>query len=751
MGGHLRALGAAALAFALTCLSGCTPSGFALATRHAASGSARNGTNHAALRDLAWMDRSLSPERRADLLVERMSTAEKLALVHGVVEGILQLPPVDYAGYVSGSARLGIPPLTFEDGPGGIGDGMQGVTDFPVPLALAATWDAPLGRAFGSAIGEEARAKGVDVLLGPTVNVVRDPRWGRAFETFGEDPLVSSQMGVQVVEGVQSHGVIAEVKHLGAYSQESGRMDGDAKVSEKALEEVYLPPFEAAVKVAHAGAVMAAYDKVNGTYASQDGWLLTSKLVDEWGFRGFTTSDWDGTHSTVEAANAGLDVELPDARYFGDSLARAVTERRVSMARVDAMARSVLTSMFAAGLMDRHRNGDPLAPVTTSAHRDLARRIEEEAIVLLKDSGRLLPLVPQHLGSIALFDFPVGLGAPAAPQEKVGGCGSAYVNPNGTVGAFQAIARRAGPGVRVVAGDPYDPQLAVSVAARSTVAVVVVHDDGCEDVSWKSLEGSNVADRPDLSLPAGEDALIDAVASANPRTIVVLETQGAVVMPWLPKVAAVLEAWYGGEELGDALAAVLFGDVDPSGRLPVTFPASLAQMPTSSPASFPGVDGTSDFSEGIDVGYRYWVSHGIEPLFPFGFGLSYTDFRLSQLSVRSSVRSGQYRDGASPTTLGSLSASVAVDNVGRRSGAYVVELYVGDPRSTGEPPRLLAAFRRVTLGPGRSTVVSMSVPASALASYDSIRKRWVVVPGRYAVMVGSSAQDIQRWSPVVVP
>lgn len=671
-----------------------------------------------------WTNRSLPPGERAALVVARMTLDEKIGMVHGA--GMLA---GGYVGYIPANDRLGIPAVGLQDGPAGVGDYLPGVTVFPAPIAAAATWDMGLVEQLGAAMGEEQAAKGVAVALAPTVNILRVPQWGRAFEGFSEDPFLAAAAGVADVNGIQSKGVIASVKHYAAYNQELDRMHVSADVSERALEEIYLPAFKAAVQQAHVGAVMTSYNRVNSTYAAEHAPLLRL-LKDGWGFDGFVVSDWYGTHSTAPSALAGLDLEMPDGTYFGAALRDAVRTGRVPVSVLDDKVRRILTQLFRFGFFDRRPTGSPAAIVSTQAHRDLAQRIAEAGTVLLKNHDGLLPFNQGTVRSIAVI-------GEAALVPKTQGCGSAYVSDSGGVSPARAITARAGKDLVVRTLSGFDRSAAAKLAAGAEVAVVVVSDEACEDTPFAVLEGSSTSDRPSLRLPGNQDALVESVAKASPHTVVVLDTSGAVEMPWLSKVDAVLEAWYPGHQDGAALAAVLFGDAEPGGRLPVTFPRTASDGPTRTTAQYPGDKGHAAYSEGLLVGYRWYDAAGVTPLFPFGFGLSYTTFDYHDVVARASG------DG--------IDVAVDVTNTGRGSGSEVVQLYLGSPAATGEPPRQLKGFHKVTLAPGVTTRVRFHLGRAELSSFDPTLRAWTLTPGRYTVQVGASSRDIRGSATVTVP
>jgi len=670
-----------------------------------------------------WMNTALQPAARATKLLAAMSLTDKLALLTGVdPAGALGVTdgPI-YVGYVPGNPQLCLPALTLNDGPAGVGDTQVGTTAFPAPIAQAATWDPQLQQAFGQALGLEAWQKGINVVLAPDVNIARVPENGRNFEAFGEDPFLSGQTAVAEIEGIQQNPVIATVKHFAVNSQETNRYYVSSNVDDRTLHEIYLPPFEAAVRQGHVGAVMCAYGLVNATFSCQNQPLLTTVLRQQFGFPGIVMSDWGATWSTVASANAGLDLSMPVGTFFGPALASAVTSGAVSTQTIDGMARSIVTTMFRLGLFDRPpppRDSAVSADVSSLADQRVALRLAEESTVLLKNTSGTLPLNLGAGASIAVIGAPAGFGD---VTPYIGGRGSAFVNPTDPVTPLQALtARAAKAGETVVSADGSDPTAAAAVAAHATVAVVFAYDH--------EQEGR---DRTTLALSAGQDQLIEQVAQANPRTIVVLDTGGPVLMPWVDQVGAVVEAWYPGQRDGDAIAAILFGDVNPSGRLPQTFPTSDASVPASTPDQWPGSNDAQDaeFTEGLQVGYRWYDRQKIAPLFPFGYGLSYTQFSYSHLRV--------FRTGSR------VSVTFTVKNTGSRSGAEVAQLYVDDPIVAGEPPKQLEGYQRLFLRPRRSARVTITLTQRSFADWNSATSKWAVTPGLYRILVGSSSRDIR--------
>ncbi len=680
----------------------------------------------ASLHKEPWMNKSLSAPRRADLLLRAMTTSDKLALVHGVRRK--EHPFTGYAGYVPANRRLGIPALRLADGRAGVGNGARKVTLLPAPLAAAASWDTSLMRDYGRVLGEEEWKKGTNVFLGPTVDVVRVPEWGRAFETYGEDPYLNAQMAGAEIQGVQSQGPIADANMYLTMNQETGRFQADSVVDERTLEEIYLPPFRAAVEQGHVGTVMCAYVQTNGSYSCQNPHLLDGLLRKALGFRGWVLSDWGATHSTVASAKAGLDQEMPDGRYYGAALEKAIQDGRVSEGLLNAHVRRILVTMFRHGLFDKPQHGNWNAVATSRKHAMFSREVAEQGTVLLKNEGHLLPLAAS--GSIAV------IGADGGTEPVAEGGGSSYVIPPYVVSPLEGIRQRVGQKARVTYADGSKMTEAANVARAASVAVVFV-----------GAPESEGRDRPNLELPGRQDELISTVAAANPNTIVVLNTGGAVLMPWIDRVRAVVEAWYPGQEDGNAIAAILFGDVNPSGKLPLTFPRTESEVPTATAQQWPGVQGVSIYSEKLEVGYRWYDARHVQPLFPFGYGLSYTTFRLSHLQVN--PRSLSAASELSPTSP-PVEVSVKVTNTGHRAGAEVVQAYVTEPAATGEPPRQLAAFAKVFLKAGETEPVQLTLRRRAFSYYSVAARRWVCSPGDFRVEVGVSSRELPLASEITL-
>jgi beta-glucosidase len=667
----------------------------------------------------SWMNKSLSSGRRADLLLRAMTLKDKVALMHGVNRK--EHPFKGYVGYVPANPRLHIPALKLADGRAGVGNRATGVTLLPAPIAAASSWDTSLLETFGQVIGREQWGKGTNVELGPTIDVVRVPEWGRTFETYGEDPYLNGQMAAAEVKGIQGQGPIADANMYLTMNQESDRFHINSVVDERTLQEIYLPPFRDAVS-GGVGTVMCAYIKTNGVYSCENPHVLNDLLKTQLGFPGWVMSDWGGTHSTAASASAGLDQEMPGDRYYGKALETAVTNGEVSMATLDGHVRRILVMMFKHGLFDRPQPGNWDSRVLTPQHAAFSRRVAEMGTVLLKNEGNILPL--SGVSSIAV------IGMDGGTKPEVEGGGSSHVVAPYVISPLQGIRKRAGAAIKVTYSDGADTAAAASVAKAASVAVVFV--------STAESEGH---DRPNLELPGNQDQLISSVAAANPKTIVVLNTGGPVLMPWVDPVRGVIEAWYPGQEDGNAIAAVLFGDVNPAGKLPLTFPRTADKIPTNTPAQWPGVNGKSVYSEKLNVGYRWYDATGNKPLFPFGFGLSYTTFRLSHLVLTpTSLRGG-------PAI---IHGTVDVTNTGHRAGAEVVEAYVSQPSGNGEPPRQLCAFARVFLKPGETRKVRLTIGPRSLSYYDTSAHRWTSAPGTYRILVGTSSRDLPLHSTVTI-
>lgn len=685
-----------------------------------------------------WMNPSLSPDERADMVLKEMTLDEKIDLVHGQgMPGWGKPRPSAYlsnggAGFTLGVPRLGIPIIQMSDAAYGVRSSAENgrySTALPSNVALAASWDAEAACEYGALIARELRAQGYNMTLGGGVNLTREPRNGRTFEYQGEDPILAGTLVGNMMKCEQAQHVIGDIKHYAVNDQESGRGEVDAIIDKRALRESDLLAFQIGIEIAHPGAVMCSYNAVNGDFACENQYLLTEVLKKDWNFKGFVVSDWGGTHSTVKASAAGLDNEEPADTFFGEPLKQAVESGQVPMAELDDHVRRILRSEFASGIVD-----EPVqkSVVDVEGGFETARRLAEQSTVLLKNSNGTLPLDRAKLHSIAII-------GPHADTGMISGGGSAQVDPPGRppsrwlehvwfpTSPLKAVGAKA-PGVNVQFDSGANPASAAGLAKKADVAIVFAYQ-------WTS-EGM---DLPNLSLPENQDALIEQVAAANPRTIVVLETGTAVTMPWLDQVSAVVEAWYPGSKGADAVANILFGDVNPSAKLPMTFPRSEADLPhpklVTPPPRKPGTpfrmgEAKPTFSvhydEGLKVGYKWYDAENKPVLFPFGYGLSYTTYSYSDLKVSPGKR----------TTV-----SFTVKNTGSRAGAEIAEVYAALPASAGEPPKRLVGWSMVRLSAGESKEVNVSVDPKYLSIYDETLDGWKLVPGSYTFMVGGSSQD----------
>jgi beta-glucosidase len=681
------------------------------------------------------------PSRRAQALLAAMTLQDKVNLVTGATgTPDPNYPNYGAAGVIFANQALCVPPLVLNDAAAGIGDSQVLTTAFPDGVTQASTWDLPLLRQYGDALGAEAFAKGVNVLLGPGIDILRDPLNGRGWEYYGEDPLLTGQAASAIIEGIQRNPVVATAKHYAADDQEGTPNNNFGTISNnvdrRTMQEIELPAFAAAVH-AGVGSVMCTSEEINDVYVCQDRRYLAGVLRGQFHFSGWVVSDWQAAQSTVASARAGMDMEMPSAQYYGPALQAAVEQGKVPIATLNAMVHRILFTMFRRGLFDHvpsEGSSAAAANASTSKSISIARRVAEQGTVLLKDAGNVLPLGGGGK-RIAL------IGSPASPQGATlaeQGYGSGHVPepgyPPNVVSPLQALSARAANAGDVVSyTDGSSTEDAVLAAKAADVAIVFVSD--------VSSEGF---DRPDLNPHEGtcdlvtqsgcnyssvdQDALVAAVAASNPNTVVVLQNGGPLTMPWLGAVSGVIENWYPGQVDGDALAAILFGDVNPSGHLPETFPRALSDGPLRTPRQYPGTGGQVAHSEGLLVGYRWYATKHIAPLFPFGFGLSYTTFRFSQLSL-APRRSG-------------VIVSFELANTGRRAGADVAQVYVDDPPAAREPSEQLAGFTRVALAAGQRAWVRLVVAQRSFSYWRSATGRWTVAAGCYSIMVGDSSASL---------
>ncbi|QXQ08606.1 beta-glucosidase [Sphingosinicellaceae bacterium] len=716
------------------------------------------GTAASAL-TLRWQDRTLAPEARAEALVAAMTRAEKLQLIRGYFPPLAKEPKpggmIPSAGHVPGIPRLGIPNLKESDASLGVANQIEQrkgdvATALPAGLATAATFDPEIAYAGGAMIGAEARAKTFNVLLAGGVNLTRDPWNGRNFEYLGEDPLLAGTLAGAAIRGVESNHIVSTIKHFALNSQETGRMVLDARIDPAALRESDLLAFQIAIEHGKPGSVMCAYNKVAGDYACENAPLLNDVLKRDWGYRGWVMSDWGAVHSTVKAAMSGLDQEsgqeLDKQIFFAKPFETALASGAIPAKRLDDMVERILYGVIASGLMD---DPTPTAPqrIDYATHAKVAQRTAEAGIVLLKNDGGLLPLA-RTARKILLVgghaDVGVLSGGGSSQVRSVGGAPVEIPLTSGAAMSFARVTWHASsplkafrallPGATVSYIDGRDPAAAAAAAKGADLVVVFA-------TQWQT----EAMDTATIDLPDNQDALIAKVTASNRRTLVVLETGGPVTMPWLADVPAVIEAWYPGQRGGEAIARIVLGDVNPGGRLPITFPESAKQAPrpvavglaelakidaaatskdfgmNSGLASFP-----VDYPEGADVGYRWYQLKDRKPLFPFGYGLTYTSFGYKALKVT---------DGAA------LSVSFDVTNTGKVAGTDVPQLYVEATGSGGTTTRRLAGWGRVTLAPGETRRVTVAVDPRTIARFDAAAHGWRLAAGSYRLSVGRHAGD----------
>lgn len=681
-----------------------------------------------------WCNTSLTPAKRTELLLAAMTPDERTGMLGGDDPAAISNP--NYQGKADGVPALGIPDLLLADGPFGVRVGPG--TFMPSSQALGATFSPSLARRYGALLGNEARLKGIDVLYGPTLDVMRTPLAGRSFETIGEDPLLIGRLGAGVIEGIQSEGVIATAKHfagntqegyggadanaaqpgtsvvvLGGLVKEGNRMQVDAKIGERAMHEIYGAPFETAVRQAKAGAVMCAYNKVNTLFACENRDLLDGLLRKQWGFRGMVIADYLALHNPTLAVKAGLTFEAWPGNLYGLShLNMLKGQSRVSQADIDARAAEYLETLFRFGVFDRDPYVRDDAAIDWPAHNSVAREVSAQSLTLLKNRG-VLPLKADP-GKVAMIGPAVSL--------DINGGGSSAIEMKSFESPLDSMTARLGP-ANVVAYTGSNPAVAASKAAQADVAVVVAGNFMTEGMDRACLS----LECPLVPMLGDQDAMIEAVAKKNPNTIVVLQTGAPVTTPWRNDVAGLIAAWYPGQAVGPALTSVLFGDRDPGGRLPSTFPASETQIPLfGKPALYPGISNVLSFGDGVDVGYRSYRKRGQKPAYPFGFGLSYTSFRAGK-PVRVKPHKGEF-----------ARVRVKITNTGRRTGYAVPQLYLLlAKRSKGMAPVRLAGFTKVSLGPGKSRRVSIPLTRRDLSVYSS--GGWKLVNRCPRVAVGFSS------------
>jgi beta-glucosidase len=700
-----------------------------------------------------WMNKSLSPDERADLVIKQMTLDEKIQLVHGAGWGVLRPgAPVPArsnlgAGFTPGIDRLGIPDINLADSAVGIRLGaMQSryATLLPSALGLAATWNLDAANLFGVVIGRELRDQGYNMSIGGGVDLAREPRNGRTWEYAGEDPLLAGSIVGHLGKGVQSQQVMGDIKHYAFNDQETGRVTVNVLIDQRAARESDLLAFQIAIGIADPAGVMCSYNKFEGDYACENDYLLNQVLKKDLGFRGFVLSDWDGTHSTVHAAKSGMDMEQPGDAFFGAPLKKAVESGEVPQVRLDDMVHRILRSMFAVGVVDNPPT--PRRVVDPFKGLEDAQQIAEQSIVLLKNDGGVLPLSADSVKSIAVIGSHADVGVlSGGGSAQVDAPGGNAIDPKPGTADWEVpmyfpsaplkFIRKKVPGAKVEFNSGTDPAAAAAFAKSYDLAIVFVNQYMCEDRDFQTL-----------SLPDNQDALVAAVAAANPHTIVVLETGSTVSMPWLSNVKGVLAAWYPGIGGGQAIANILFGDVNPTGKLPITFAKSEADLPhpqiagmdlklKAQAAKMPGWTPLppfdANYTEGAKVGYKWFEAEKKQPLFPFGFGLSYTTYQYSELKVDDKR----------------CQVTFTVRNTGARPGAEIAEVYAQLPSAAGESYKRLVAWDRVQLAPGESKSVTLPLTSLYLSIFDEKKAAFTQLPGDYKILVGPSSSD----TPLTVP
>ena len=703
-----------------------------------------------------YLDSSADIEARVEDALSRMSLDEKIAAIHA--QSTFSLP---------GVKKLGIPELWTSDGPHGVrpevpwndwgnpGWNNDSCVAFPALTCLAATWNRDVAGQYGAAIGEEARFREKDVILGPGVNMYRSPLCGRNFEYMGEDPYLAGKLAVPYIHGLQSKGVGACVKHYACNNEERHRHKTDVEVSERALREIYLPAFEMAVKEGGAWSMMASYNLFRGTHCCHNGYLINDILKGEWGFDGVVMSDWAGCHDTVEAVRGGLDVEfgtrvgkkMPagesvyDTYYLAQPYKEGILAGKYDEEGLNDRVRRVLRLTFRTAMnMDK-----PFGSMCTQEHLDVARKVAQEGIVLLKNEGDVLPV--RKAGKISV------VGENAYKKMCIGG-GSSMLKPIYEMSPLEGILERAArDGMEVVysrgyvgdttttqdgissfqklADDRPRAELIAEAVENSRDADYVIYVGGLNKSLYQDCENR---DRLEYGFPYGQDELISELAKVNPNMTVVIISGNAVAMPWIDEVPSVLLGWYGGSEAGRAIADVLFGDVNPSGKLPFTFPVKLEDNPAHyNGKTFP-TRGKNHYDEGIFLGYRWHEKMDIKPLFAFGHGLSYTDFEYGDVTLSSKKIRG-----------GKITVKVPVTNVGQVAGSEVVQVYVHDCEASVEmPQKQLKGFDKVYLEPGQTKTVSIELGPDAFRFFDEESMDWKTEPGDFEILVGSASDNICR-------
>ena len=731
-----------------------------------------------------WSDKTLSPDQRADLVIEKMTLDEKIQLLHGGTQGGRGAPAPPNAsrsnggaGWVPGIERLGIPDINMADSAVGVTRGAAASrysTLLPSALGAAATWNTDLALLYGQVIGRELRDQGYNMSIGGGVNITREPRNGRNFEYGGEDPILAGTTVGMLMKGVQSQQIMGDLKHYALNDQETGRNIGNVLLDKRSMRESDLLAFQIAYRISDAAGFMCGYNKVNGDWDCENDYLLNQVLKKDFGFKGWVMSDWGGTHSTTKAIMAGLDQEEPGSGFFGDALKKAVDDGEVPVARINDAVHRILRSLFAVGVFDNPPNQRRVVDVFKGL--DDAQKIAEESIVLLKNAGNQLPLSAATLKSIAVIGSHADVGVPSgggSAQVSPPGGNAVVTPPSAAPGGFGRggaqyfptpplkFIRAKAPGAKVDYNDGTDPAAAAALAKTAQVAIVFVNQP--------MSEGRDAAT---LALPEKQDDLVNAVAAANPHTIVVAETGGPVSMPWADKVSGILEAWFPGIGGGPAIANILFGDVNPSAKLPVSFARSESDLPHPQipgldlmPApgagrggpGAPGAPGAAapgaapaggrgggmgrgglppfdvPYTEKLEVGYKWFDAQNFdaqnkEPLFPFGHGLSYTTYAYSGLKASASGHN--------------ISVSFTVKNAGKRAGKEIAQVYATLPAGAGEPPKRLIGWQKVDLPPGESKTVNLAIDPLYISIFNEGKDSFEVAGGDYKIWAGASSRNL---------
>jgi len=686
-----------------------------------------------------------STEVKINDLIKKMTLEEKVSMIHA------------NSGFTSaGIQRLGIPEMTMSDGPHGVRPEqgrfwtnppktLDSGTYLPVGTCLAATWNPELGYAFGSVLGSEANFRGKDVILGPGINIIRTPLNGRNFEYESEDPYLVSKMVVDYIKGVQDQGISACVKHYAANNQETARNWIDVQMSERALREIYLPGFKAAVTEARVNTLMGSYNKFRGQWCTHNDYLINKIVKGEWHFDGIVMSDWGSVHNTMEALKNGTDLEMgsdlrmlpnPDYHkfYMGDTVIAVIKSGAVQESVIDEKVRRILRVMFKTHMMDGQRKK---GEYNTPEHQQTALKVAEEGIVLLKNDDHILPLNASSIKSIAV------IGYNASRKQSMGG-GSSQVKAFYEITPLDGLKKLVGDKINITYAQGYKIERnatadnamikeAADAAAKADVAIVVggwTHGFNYSVWSDNTYDAEDV-DKPDMQMPFGQNELIQAVLKANPKTIVVLIGGGPIDMTqWIDQTKGLIQAWYPGMEGGNALAKIIFGEVNPSGKLPMSWPKKLEDCPAHKLGEYPGNNVTEKYNDDIYVGYRYYDTYKVEPQFAFGYGLSYTDFEYSNIKAKANNQNA--------------TVTFTIKNTGQMAGAEVAQVYVRQEKSTlPRPEKELKAFQKIFLKPGEKKEITISLNEDAFKYNDDKQNKWVLEPGMFDIIIGSSSRLIR--------